>query len=196
MSSPCHIEVILTEKEDVVAKPTDDIPRTKKESKRKQRRQLARGIVVVVHRMLQCGRVLLSLGTRSAGTAIVATAAENAVVQTSGKLARSSKEQSRECELAAAFYREGKRSGLRKLMKIVTKQKEVTEATSRAAAFAAALALKLEKPSEAHDMLSHATMTPAVIRRSLLVIILAAEGRLDEAIDEVEKCLQEEGRDF
>lgn len=43
MSSPCHIEVILTEKEDVVAKPTDDIPRTKKESKRKQRRQLARG---------------------------------------------------------------------------------------------------------------------------------------------------------
>ncbi|VDL78301.1 unnamed protein product [Nippostrongylus brasiliensis] len=43
MSSPCHIEVILTEKEDVVAKPTDDVPRTKKESKRKQRRQLARG---------------------------------------------------------------------------------------------------------------------------------------------------------
>ncbi|KIH58838.1 hypothetical protein ANCDUO_10947 [Ancylostoma duodenale] len=43
MSSPCHIEVILTEKEDVVAKPSDDIPRAKKESKRKQRRQLARG---------------------------------------------------------------------------------------------------------------------------------------------------------
>lgn len=44
MSSPCHIEVILAEKEDVVSKPTDDAaPKVKKESKRKQRRQLARG---------------------------------------------------------------------------------------------------------------------------------------------------------
>jgi len=44
MSSPCHIEVILSEKKDVVAKPTDAIvEKTKKESKKKQRRQLARG---------------------------------------------------------------------------------------------------------------------------------------------------------
>lgn len=44
MSSPCHIEVILTEKEDVVSKPSDETaPKVKKESKRKQRRQLARG---------------------------------------------------------------------------------------------------------------------------------------------------------
>uniref|UniRef100_A0A1I7U8Y4 Large ribosomal subunit protein uL22 n=1 Tax=Caenorhabditis tropicalis TaxID=1561998 RepID=A0A1I7U8Y4_9PELO len=43
MSSPCHIEVILSEKEDVVSKPTDDAPKVKKVSKRKERRQLARG---------------------------------------------------------------------------------------------------------------------------------------------------------
>ncbi|VDO68255.1 unnamed protein product [Heligmosomoides polygyrus] len=39
----CRTEVILTEKEDAITKPTDDISMTKKESKRKQRRQLARG---------------------------------------------------------------------------------------------------------------------------------------------------------
>ncbi|KAK0422085.1 hypothetical protein QR680_007355 [Steinernema hermaphroditum] len=43
MSSPCHMEVILSEKKDVVSKPADEIPKTKKESKKKQRRQLARG---------------------------------------------------------------------------------------------------------------------------------------------------------
>ena len=42
MSSPCHIEVVLTEKEDVVAKPvpSDDVPAPKKkESKKKLARQ-------------------------------------------------------------------------------------------------------------------------------------------------------------
>lgn len=43
MSSPCHIEVILTEKEDVVSKPADEPAAKKKESKKKQKRQLARG---------------------------------------------------------------------------------------------------------------------------------------------------------
>jgi large subunit ribosomal protein L17e len=45
MSSPCHIELILAEKEEVVSKPADDVDAksTKKESKKKQRRQLARG---------------------------------------------------------------------------------------------------------------------------------------------------------
>uniref|UniRef100_A0A0N5AK87 Large ribosomal subunit protein uL22 n=1 Tax=Syphacia muris TaxID=451379 RepID=A0A0N5AK87_9BILA len=43
MSSACHVEVILSEKEDVVAKPTDDVARKSKESKKKQRRMLARG---------------------------------------------------------------------------------------------------------------------------------------------------------
>ncbi|VDD89783.1 unnamed protein product [Enterobius vermicularis] len=43
MSSPCHIEVILSEKEDVVSKPNDEITRKTKESKKKQRRMLARG---------------------------------------------------------------------------------------------------------------------------------------------------------
>ncbi|VDO92763.1 unnamed protein product [Soboliphyme baturini] len=45
MSSPCHIEVILTEKEDIVTKPSDDeaSKKKKKESKKKQKRQLARG---------------------------------------------------------------------------------------------------------------------------------------------------------
>ena len=43
MSSPCHVEVILSEKEDVVTKPTDEVTRKTKESKKKQRRMLARG---------------------------------------------------------------------------------------------------------------------------------------------------------
>ncbi|VDK44913.1 unnamed protein product [Anisakis simplex] len=43
MSSPCHIEVILSEKEEVVAKPAEGVTKTKKESKKKQRRILARG---------------------------------------------------------------------------------------------------------------------------------------------------------
>ncbi|EJW72490.1 hypothetical protein WUBG_16602 [Wuchereria bancrofti] len=43
MSSPCHVEVILSEKEEVVTKPTDDVGKVKKESKKKQRRILARG---------------------------------------------------------------------------------------------------------------------------------------------------------
>uniref|UniRef100_A0A914S1L3 Large ribosomal subunit protein uL22 n=1 Tax=Parascaris equorum TaxID=6256 RepID=A0A914S1L3_PAREQ len=43
MSSPCHIEVILSEKEEVVSKPTESVTKTKKESKKKQRRILARG---------------------------------------------------------------------------------------------------------------------------------------------------------
>uniref|UniRef100_A0A5S6QUT7 Large ribosomal subunit protein uL22 n=1 Tax=Trichuris muris TaxID=70415 RepID=A0A5S6QUT7_TRIMR len=43
MSSPCHLEVILKEAEDVVAKPTEEETfGKKKESKKKQRRQLAR----------------------------------------------------------------------------------------------------------------------------------------------------------
>nr|CDJ81268.1 Protein Y48G8AL.7 [Haemonchus contortus] len=142
--------------------------------------------------MLKCGRAFLMLGRQAGTSALVSTAGENTVIQASGKLARSSKQQSRECELAAAFYKEGKRGSLRKLMKIVTKQKETSEATSRSAAFAAALALKLDKLPEAHEMMSYVTMTPAVIRRSLLVTILATEDRLDEALDEMEKCLQEE----
>ncbi|RCN26171.1 hypothetical protein ANCCAN_28110 [Ancylostoma caninum] len=124
MSSPCHIEVILTEKEDVVAKPSDDIPRAKKE-------------------MLQLERIAWVVGARLASSCSVVPSGTHEVVQVQGKLGRSSKQQCRECDLAAAFYEEGKRSGLRKLMKIVTKQREASEATSRCAAFAAALALKL-----------------------------------------------------
>lgn len=44
MSSPCHIEVILSEKKDVVSKVGELVEKNvKKESKKKQRRQLARG---------------------------------------------------------------------------------------------------------------------------------------------------------
>uniref|UniRef100_A0AAF5PL17 Large ribosomal subunit protein uL22 n=1 Tax=Wuchereria bancrofti TaxID=6293 RepID=A0AAF5PL17_WUCBA len=43
MSSPCHVEVILSEKEKVVTKPTDHVGKVKKESKKRQRRILARG---------------------------------------------------------------------------------------------------------------------------------------------------------
>lgn len=39
MSSPCHIEVILTEKEDVVTKATEEEPSKKKLSKKKLARQ-------------------------------------------------------------------------------------------------------------------------------------------------------------
>ena len=39
MSSPCHLEVILSEKEDVVAKVKDDEPTKKKVSKKKLARQ-------------------------------------------------------------------------------------------------------------------------------------------------------------
>lgn len=39
MSSPCHIEVVLTEKEDVVSKATDDEPTKKKVSKKKLAKQ-------------------------------------------------------------------------------------------------------------------------------------------------------------
>uniref|UniRef100_A0A6B2E6I8 Large ribosomal subunit protein uL22 n=1 Tax=Phlebotomus kandelakii TaxID=1109342 RepID=A0A6B2E6I8_9DIPT len=39
MSSPCHIEVILTEKEELVAKATDEEPTKKKLSKKKLQRQ-------------------------------------------------------------------------------------------------------------------------------------------------------------
>ncbi|CAB0031123.1 unnamed protein product [Trichogramma brassicae] len=39
MSSPCHIEVILTEKEDVVAKAAEDEPTQKKLSKKKLQKQ-------------------------------------------------------------------------------------------------------------------------------------------------------------
>lgn len=39
MSSPCHIEVILSEKEEVVAKVADDEPSKKKLSKKKLQRQ-------------------------------------------------------------------------------------------------------------------------------------------------------------
>lgn len=140
--------------------------------------------------MLQCGRLLL-IGMRTEGSSVISTA-KNEVIKVSGKLQRSAKEESRECELAAAFYKEGKRSSFRKLTKIITKQKNVSEATSRSAAFAAALALKLGKVQEAHRMLSHVTMSPPVIRRSLVVSVLTNEGRLDDALDEVEKCLHEE----
>jgi large subunit ribosomal protein L17e len=46
MSSPCHIEVILSEKKEVVSKPIGAIEKIKKDKdgmKKKQRRQLARG---------------------------------------------------------------------------------------------------------------------------------------------------------
>jgi hypothetical protein len=43
MSSPCHIELILCEKKEVVAKPQEVALKSKKESKKKQRRMLARG---------------------------------------------------------------------------------------------------------------------------------------------------------
>ncbi|KAF8365403.1 rpl-17 [Pristionchus pacificus] len=43
MSSPCHMEVILAEKDDVVSKPTEAPIHVKKESKKKARRQIASG---------------------------------------------------------------------------------------------------------------------------------------------------------
>lgn len=39
MSTPCHLEVILSEKEDVVSKVKDDEPSKKKVSKKKLARQ-------------------------------------------------------------------------------------------------------------------------------------------------------------
>lgn len=39
MSSPCHIEVYLTEKEEVIAKPAEEEPVKKKVSKKKLARQ-------------------------------------------------------------------------------------------------------------------------------------------------------------
>jgi large subunit ribosomal protein L17e len=39
MSSPCHIEMILAEKEEVVAKARDDEPAKKKLSKKKLQKQ-------------------------------------------------------------------------------------------------------------------------------------------------------------
>jgi large subunit ribosomal protein L17e len=39
MSSPCHIEVVLTEKEEVVPKATEEEPTKKKVSKKKLARQ-------------------------------------------------------------------------------------------------------------------------------------------------------------
>ena len=39
MSSPCHIEVILAERETVVAKPMDDEPAKKKVSQKKLKKQ-------------------------------------------------------------------------------------------------------------------------------------------------------------
>jgi len=46
MSSPCHVEVILAEKEEVVSKPAEDeaAAKKKKESKKKQRREYQRGL--------------------------------------------------------------------------------------------------------------------------------------------------------
>jgi large subunit ribosomal protein L17e len=41
MSSPCHIEVILAEKEDIVSKPKEEEPVKKKVSKKKMQRQKA-----------------------------------------------------------------------------------------------------------------------------------------------------------
>ncbi|VDM56057.1 unnamed protein product [Angiostrongylus costaricensis] len=48
------------------------------------------------------------------------------------------------------------------------------------------------KVKEAHQMLSYVTMSPPVIRRSLVIRVLTTEGRLDDALDELEKCLHEE----
>jgi len=39
MSSPCHIELILTEKEEAIAKPDEEDAPKKKESKKKLKRQ-------------------------------------------------------------------------------------------------------------------------------------------------------------
>ncbi|KHJ94772.1 hypothetical protein OESDEN_05293 [Oesophagostomum dentatum] len=146
--------------------------------------------------MFQIVRTLCTNGMRASSSCSIMPSDTSTVVQVVGKLGRSSKQQCREVDLAAAFYKEGKRSSLKKLMKIVTKQKDMNEASSRCAAFAAALAVKVGKFSEAHEMIEHAPMTPPVIRRSLLINILTSEGRLDDAIDEMEKCLQEEDSVF
>ncbi|KJH45297.1 hypothetical protein DICVIV_08673 [Dictyocaulus viviparus] len=138
---------------------------------------------------------LLLIGVRTEGSSVI-KAKENEVVKIYGKLQRTTKEESRECELAAAFYKKGTGSGFRKLVKIVTKQKNKNEATSRSAAFAVALALKLNKVQEAHRMLSYVTMSPPIIKRSLVIRTLTIEGRLDDALDEMEDCLQEEEKIF
>ena len=39
MSSPCHIEVILSEREQAVSKPSEEEPRKKKVSQKKLKRQ-------------------------------------------------------------------------------------------------------------------------------------------------------------
>ncbi|VDL79350.1 unnamed protein product [Nippostrongylus brasiliensis] len=145
--------------------------------------------------MLQLGKCLRSAALGAQWFSTSASTAD-AVVKRSGKVPRSVKEQERECGLAAAFFKEGKRSSLRKLMKIVAKQKESNELTGRSAAFAAALAIKLGKYSEAHSMLTYASATPAVIRSSLLVKLLSSEARFDDALDEVENCLQNEDELF
>ncbi|KFD51116.1 hypothetical protein M514_08016 [Trichuris suis] len=66
MSSPCHLEVILKEAEDVVAKPTvEETFGKKKESKKKQRRQLARGDYAILSIFNESMNTRMSIACRS-----------------------------------------------------------------------------------------------------------------------------------
>lgn len=60
--------------------------------------------------MLQLRRAVWAVGGRVASSCSVVPSGTHEVVQVKGKLGRSSKQQCRECDLAAAFYNEVKRA--------------------------------------------------------------------------------------
>ncbi|CAD6186232.1 unnamed protein product [Caenorhabditis auriculariae] len=174
MSSPCHIEVILAEKEDVVSKPAEDVPKVKKESKRKQRRQAS----------VRTVSILGDLAKTSVNDQLTRLKEQ--------KLDRIERESSRECLLAASLYSEGKKANVDRIAKLLKKSSADNELRARTAAFGAALALKTMRLDKAHVLLEQTTKCPPIISTSIRVCVFSKEAKVDEALKELERTLTHE----
>ncbi|CAB3408406.1 unnamed protein product [Caenorhabditis bovis] len=109
---------------------------------------------------------------------------------------RNTKSVLRECLICAMSYESSNKEEFVKAKTMVKKNKGVCEIVSRSAAFTAAAALKLKKWSDVDKMLEYAEYSPPVITSSIRICALAAQSRLDEALDELEKVLMKEEEVF
>uniref|UniRef100_A0A8R1HLA2 Uncharacterized protein n=1 Tax=Caenorhabditis japonica TaxID=281687 RepID=A0A8R1HLA2_CAEJA len=99
----------------------------------------------------------------------------------------------RKCLLTAMHFQSTSKEGLEKSKTLVRKNGDLCEISSRAAAFAAASALKLKKWKDVDEMLHLTSNAPPVISSSIRICALSEQAKLNEALTELEKllCLEE-----
>ncbi|PAV71177.1 hypothetical protein WR25_07366 [Diploscapter pachys] len=138
------------------------------------------------------GKSLRLFGEPTTSSASVDVAKNLEQLKHGPHLDRITKSQARECLMAASNLENPSKEIYHKLERILKKQLERNELTSRTAALTALAAYKLGLYGHAERILKRATLCPSIMRRSLSVLILSGKGELDKALDQLEAVLCED----